>query len=211
MYRQFFYLSLLLLFSCQEDPKANTMTDVYWEPQMSVFFEEECGLCHDDPPLASPIPLKTYAQVKGKLDRIAIRALVSNDMPPGGLSTQSKKDLLQHWINQGAPEKNNHDMGTIDMLVKDQEVDDLDHGQIKVTWQSHIQGVFSRYCNGCHNDPTAGGAPYPLTRYDDVIVHLDEIRESVIQVGSMPPPNGLQDEEVFNLILTWLDNGALEY
>jgi mono/diheme cytochrome c family protein len=197
-----------ILLAC-EDNKQDEKEMVYWEPQIKALFQMRCMSCHNDPPDFSGLALKTYDQTKMHLSAIKQRVLIQKDMPPGGLRDEVAEALLQTWINQGAQEKSSSLIdGTdqtmiIDIGIKDMNV--VDQWQ-PVTWRNQIEPIFQLYCQGCHNFQPAGGAPYALMDYQSVVEKMPEIRRSVIEVGSMPP-GGLSDEDIFNLILNWVDNG----
>ncbi len=90
------------------------------------------------------------------------------------------------------------------------------HGD--VTWSKQIVRIFNKACVECHRSGEI--APFPLTKYDDVIGWEDTILE-VIADNRMPPwfanpKHGtfsndarLSDDEK-QLIRTWVDNGMPE-
>ncbi len=198
----------IFAYGCEEDRRQNPLPTVYWNPQIQALFQSRCMSCHNDPPVFSGLALKTYAQAKMHLSGIEQRVLVQKDMPPGGLRDEEAERLLADWIKQGALEKSpnvqlENDLAVIDIGIKDMEM--VDQWQ-SITWRAQIEPVFRLYCQGCHASPPAGGAPIALMDYQSVVANMEGIRKTVIEDGTMPP-GGLSDEEIFNLILTWMDNG----
>jgi mono/diheme cytochrome c family protein len=197
-----------IIFACEER-KQNETEMVYWAPQIKSLFQMRCLSCHNDPPTFSGLALKTYDQAQMHLSAIEQRVLIQKDMLPGGLRDEAAEALLQTWINQGAQEKSSNLIAEtdqtviIDVGIKDMDI--VDQWQ-PVTWRNQIQPIFQLYCQGCHTFPPAGGAPYALMDYQSVVEKMPEIRRSVIEAGTMPP-GGLSDEDIFNLILNWVDNG----
>lgn len=58
--------------------------------------------CHNSAG-AGGVILQNYDQVKAKIDRINQRVLISKTMPPSGALTPAEINILQCWINAGAP------------------------------------------------------------------------------------------------------------
>ena len=48
--------------------------------------------------------METYPQIKSKIERIKIRVLVEQSMPPSDALSQTLKAELSRWIVNGAPE-----------------------------------------------------------------------------------------------------------
>jgi len=58
--------------------------------------------CHNSTGVGGVV-LQTYDQIKAKVDRINQRVLVDKTMPPNGALTPSELNIIQCWINSGAP------------------------------------------------------------------------------------------------------------
>ena len=58
--------------------------------------------CHNSTGVGGVV-LQTYDQIKAKTDRITQRVLVDKTMPPNGTLSTSELNIIQCWINAGAP------------------------------------------------------------------------------------------------------------
>ena len=58
--------------------------------------------CHNSTGVGGVV-LQTYDQIKAKIDRINQRVLIDKTMPPNGALTSSELNIIQCWINAGAP------------------------------------------------------------------------------------------------------------
>ena len=58
--------------------------------------------CHNSTG-AGGVTLLTYDQTYSKLDRIKQRVLVDKTMPPNGALNAAEINIIQCWINNGAP------------------------------------------------------------------------------------------------------------
>jgi hypothetical protein len=107
------YLSGLFLLLLIGSTQAQTPT---WSDDIASLVYEKCGDCHHQGGLA-PFALMTYQQAFGM--RTAIQnAVVAKDMPPWPPNddyqdyahkrslTQAQIDLIDDWVNGGAPEGN---------------------------------------------------------------------------------------------------------
>lgn len=87
--------------SVASDPLDSPPT---WESDIYPLFEIYCNTCHANPPTGgAPFPLKTYEQAQNYLDRFQVRIIEQKDMPPGGISNLDDLNLIQVWLNAGAP------------------------------------------------------------------------------------------------------------
>lgn len=76
-----------------------------WEHDIYPLFEIYCNTCHANPPTGgAPFPLKMYEQAQPYLDRFQVRVIELQDMPPGGISNLEDLELLQTWLDLGAPQ-----------------------------------------------------------------------------------------------------------
>ncbi len=104
-------IGLFLLASCVGSDDSSEMMepmDVSYEGNIRSIVQNNCILCHSDPPVnGAPMPLTTYAalrnavETRGLLTRINS---ISNPMPPTGLLPDAPRDLIQAWVDQGFPE-----------------------------------------------------------------------------------------------------------
>lgn len=58
-----------------------------------------------------------------------------------------------------------------------------------VTWDDHVAPIMDRYCAGCHSDEITSGAAEGLdySRYDYTRCTFEEVDETTLEEGSMPP------------------------
>ena len=77
----------------------------------------------------------------------------------------------------------------------------------QVYW-SDVKPIFDRYCNSCHGEILAAGAPFPLLEYEEVFPYLERIEIRVFESEDMPP-GGLRVEESKELLSKWLEQGGL--
>ena len=75
-----------------------------WDDDIYQIFEIYCNTCHANPPTGgAPFALKTYEQAQTYLDRFQVRIIEQKDMPPGGISNADDLELIQAWLDAGAP------------------------------------------------------------------------------------------------------------
>lgn len=86
----------------------NTCDTITYDKHIQTILANNCTSCHNSFALNGGVDLSSYALAKSKaLDgRIKVRAIDNTDpkgpMPPTGLISQSERDLLLCWINNGA-------------------------------------------------------------------------------------------------------------
>ncbi len=113
----FISLSFLLIFtianslySCRADelpePEVPTFCDsitVNYNTNVKNIIDNKCGTCHNN---GQNPGLGTFSQVSGSAERMMIRALDQQTMPPASMPalTQEEKDILSCWRNAGFPE-----------------------------------------------------------------------------------------------------------
>lgn len=67
---------------------------------------QHCTACHTDPPIAgAPQPLLTFEQAQADAERIRVRVVDQDTMPPGGGVPDAQKAILEAWVEAGAPEE----------------------------------------------------------------------------------------------------------
>lgn len=84
---------------------CDSITATYNAAAKSII-DSKCALsgCHGGPQSPS---LSSYATISAVTDRIAVRALDVQNMPPAGMPqlTEEEKDILNCWRNAGFPEQ----------------------------------------------------------------------------------------------------------
>lgn len=76
----------------------------------------------------------------------------------------------------------------------------------QVYWND-VKPIFDRYCNSCHGEILAAGAPFSLLTYTEVLPYLERIEIRVFESEDMPP-GGLRVQESKELLSKWLEQGA---
>ncbi len=129
------------------DEYATRPTVPSYAADVKPVLERWCTSCHGEPPTSgAPMSLTSYEAVVEHLERVRVRTLVQQTMPPGGGLSADDRAVLATWIAAGAPPdpESPADAGP------------PDQGQAP-TW-ADIQPVLMTYgCafDGCH----AGAAP----------------------------------------------------
>lgn len=218
--------SISLIFSCRhelpENPQSGgnippPVTNIPCSPD-SVYFVNEimpiissnCTMsgCHDNISHKEGVNLTTYSNImryiipgnagNSKLYRVIIRT--DNDrMPPPPMPalSQTQKDKIVKWINQGA--RNNSCAAACDTAV--------------FTYSNAIKNTIQNKCVGCHNPASLGGN-IDLSTFNGVkTVALDgRLFGSIAQLsGYKPMPQNspkLSDCEI-RQIQKWVNAGAL--
>ncbi|MEZ4472480.1 MAG: c-type cytochrome domain-containing protein [bacterium] len=78
------------------------------------------------------------------------------------------------------------------------------------TWHADVQPIIARYCQPCHRQPLAGGAPFPLLTFEQVRDHADRVRVRAVQLGDMPPGSGGIPDTERALLDAWISGGMPE-
>ncbi|MDG1728625.1 MAG: hypothetical protein P8K68_12630 [Algibacter sp.] len=110
--RKFVYLLLaLLVFNCssdssddvQEQEEENQNSAVTYNNTVRAIISNNCTNCHGNPTAnGAPTSYTTYTQVRNGIDNIISRINnASNPMPQNGLMTQSLRDDIQQWKDDG--------------------------------------------------------------------------------------------------------------
>lgn len=190
-----------------------------WD-DVEPIFTQRCVACHGAQPAAgATFSLNTYERASHWAERIRRRVLLSNDMPPGGLSDSRERDTLARWLAQGAPGPRDELAGTEGGMLSGEEAGALVGGEggeagqgggapLSLGW-SDVSQLFDIYCNTCHADPPTGGAPFPLIGYSVVSAYLERIQVRSIERRDMPP-GGIQDPDDLALLKRWLAEGGPE-
>ncbi|MGB0888502.1 MAG: c-type cytochrome [Vicingaceae bacterium] len=106
--------SVIFVSSCSYNkdlPEPEVITEneenvpVTYTDDVQAIMTNNCTGCHGG---SGGVNLNTYAQVKAQADagRLLARAIngAGGPMPQGGLMPQATRDVLQAWLDQGAPE-----------------------------------------------------------------------------------------------------------
>lgn len=144
--------------------------------------------------------IETYQALKAHLSRVAYRSLEKRDMPAGGLSP-AQTQLLQAWIDAGAPE---FDGGPV--LGKP----DPELSQGPTDWPKVRDKIFGAKCMTCH-DPSNPGGGLDLSSLPMVRAKATVIFERVVVRRDMPlsPYPGLNDKEM-GVLMQWFGKGMPE-
>lgn len=86
-------------------PNPNPTGKITYNGNIKSIMSSFCTSCHGSPTTnGAPMSLTTYSQVKSAVEN---RGLVNrinsttNPMPQSGLMSQSNRDLIQQWIDDG--------------------------------------------------------------------------------------------------------------
>jgi len=102
-----------ILFGCSSGGDMNESPDPNPDPEPSSVtyngniksITSNCTTCHSNPPTNNaPMSLTTYDDVKNAVENRGLISRINsstNPMPPTGLISQSSRDLVQAWVNQG--------------------------------------------------------------------------------------------------------------
>lgn len=80
-------------------------TEVSYSTDISPIIEMNCVTCHTQGGFGNGF-FDTYAGVKEKVDNGSFRqrVLVQMDMPPGGRLSDQELELIESWLDNGAPD-----------------------------------------------------------------------------------------------------------
>ncbi len=80
----------------------------------------------------------------------------------------------------------------------------------KVTYSNDVKAIIDNNCVRCHGNPTANGAPFSLTTFDNAKSRIDRILNRINNASNPMPPNGLMAQGLRDNIQKWKDDGLLE-
>lgn len=81
-----------------------------------------------------------------------------------------------------------------------------------VTYTANIKTLIDDNCVGCHGNPLANGAPFPMTNYDELV----EAAKNKNIIGRMSstsnpmPPSGTLPSSTVDLVKKWIEDGFPE-
>lgn len=221
-----FALSLNLFFvSCRHENPFLVTTDtvltsgtqfcnpdtVYFQNTVLPLLNSGCAMsgCHDAGSHRSGVILNSYTNIVNTGRLVPYNAPISRlyksligsgedkmPRPPAPPFTRAQKDIIYKWIMQGAL---NNACSACDTSV--------------YTYSGSIAPMMATYCNGCHNQASAGGG-YDFTSYNGVkgAVTAQRLVGSIShQAGYSAMPQGTSALPSCNIIQVqkWIDAGAL--
>ncbi len=221
VYASFFILGIIFI-SCRHEFVNNPNTPAPVPPAVnpcstdSVYFVNEimplissnCAMagCHDNITHAEDVILTSYNNImayvrpgnagNSKLYKVIIKT-DNERMPPPPMAafTQTQKDKIAKWINQGA--KNNNCIAACDTAV--------------FTYSGAIKNTIQNKCVGCHNTVTTGGG-INLSTFSGVQAAAlsGRLFGAVAQLpGYSPMPTGYKLSECeIKQIKKWIDAGS---
>lgn len=87
------------------NPNPNPSGKITYNGTVKSIINANCTSCHGSPTTNSaPMSLTTYSQVRSAVEtRGLINRIndVNNPMPQSGLMSQTNRDLIQQWVNDG--------------------------------------------------------------------------------------------------------------
>jgi len=117
MKKSYLLLGLLvtgLLHSCtsdsgSDDDEVSDGKKITYEANIKSIITNNCFPCHGNPATdGAPFSLTNYKEVVNAVNTRFLRAAINdsdNPMPKTGLMSQSNRDLIGKWIDQGLKEK----------------------------------------------------------------------------------------------------------
>jgi cytochrome b subunit of formate dehydrogenase/mono/diheme cytochrome c family protein len=187
------------------EPEGTSFT---WEEDVQGYFEEKCLLCHGE---MGGLSVESYADLMAGGDSGPV--IISGDaegsplvqlMNAGEHMAQfspEELEVITSWIDEGALEAG--------------EATTSEPEGTSFIWGEDVQGYFEEKCLSCHgemgglsvesySDLMAGGNNGP------VIIPGDSAQSSLVVMQSEGEHMGQFTEEELDLIISWIDAGALE-
>ncbi len=164
-----FLLASLFIASCNYDKLNPSFEEIgiCFETEILPIFVSSCSTsgCHNAIDRADGYDLTYYGGImkgikpfnlNGSKHLKYMKKRGDDQMPPLPSEPVSPENinLIEEWINKGAPNTTNCEGSACDSLLN-------------VSYSFDIQPIMETYCNGCHNGPSAGGG-YDLTNYNGV-------------------------------------------
>ena len=84
---------------------TSTPSYIVYQNVKDKIFTPSCISCHSGSRPSAGVTLNTYTTVKMNLSAVEDTVITQGTMPPRGSITNSNLNLLQTWIDEGAPEK----------------------------------------------------------------------------------------------------------
>lgn len=108
----FTIVSTILFFNCSSDsnetisqPDPDPSNTVTYNSTIKSIMSANCTSCHGNPTTNSaPMSLTTYSEVKSAVqNRGLINSInnATNPMPKSGLMSQTNRELVQKWVDDG--------------------------------------------------------------------------------------------------------------
>jgi uncharacterized membrane protein len=106
---------VIMLFNCSSssddeptpnpNPNPNPTGKITYNGNIKSVMSANCTSCHGSPTTNSaPMSLTTYSQVKSAVETRGLINRINNannPMPQSGLMTQTNRDLIQQWVDDG--------------------------------------------------------------------------------------------------------------
>lgn len=189
-----------------------------WNPTVRDLIAQRCGSCHGERPSnGAPFPLVTYEQAVARAERIVVRAVELQTMPPGNPLPDGERALIEAWVNGGTPAGEpeaprpdaapSADMGPVPDLGPAPDMGPPPEDG--PTWNGEIEALIAQRCQSCHSDPPMNFAPFPLVTYQQAVNQAERIRVRAVEQQTMPPGNPLPAGERARL-QAWIEAGTPE-
>jgi uncharacterized membrane protein len=170
--------------------------DIYFAEIFEKVIKTNCLKCHS---VAGGnkgrVNLETYQGVVDNIKDVELD-IATNDMPPkapaGTALTDEQKNLIAAWIANGFPEK-------------PKEVQ-------PVYFKDVFEKVIKTNCLKCHSEAGGNKGDVNLETYASVFENRFEIKQDIEtdQMPPKPPRGSVLTGEQKKLIISWLEQGALE-
>lgn len=187
-------------------------------------FDPRCFSCHSaSHGNKGGINLETYASTYPLVEKIREQVIIDKTMPPKGPLSESDQNLIQAWVNAGAPENDiqnpNPELSStpvppssLPSSTPSASPSPLPSSTptivTHVTYAEINSKIFTPLCLKCH-DPHGTKPPrkgVTVDTYMDVMKNISKIQQAVLVDQSMPPDGPLSDE-TSSLLQTWINQG----
>lgn len=214
---------------------SNPQSKISYEQINRLILKDNCIRCHNPSNAKGDVSIASFAEVRASLSDIQYSALTTQEMPPKNPLSADLQNLLQMWIEQGAPEVVSADV----VETPTPTASPVSNASptpastpslapiLVATYASIREGVFVPKCLKCHSEGERA-EDFPLDSYvammavsanekgEFMIVSGDPSASTLvkeIEAGKMPTKkSGLPPvtPEELNVIRQWILEGAKE-
>jgi len=167
--------------------------------QVGQYVFSSCVGCHSSASASGGVALDSYLGVKANLSNVANAALTQKTMPPSASLAQDQQDLLQKWIDQGAPEYGSSGTPTPTPSGPTPSPSPI---SASVSYANNVAPIIQANCLGCHN----GGQSPNLSGFTNFSNNASS-SISAIDSGSMPRNSSPLSTADKSTIQTWINEG----
>ncbi len=179
--------------------------EITYLQHVKPILDSRCVACHAAAPInGAPNSLHNYLSATQFAERIRVRSVVEQNMPPGGPLSRAETAIISAGVAAGTP------LGQAAMTDAGDAGIASDGGtRGEVTYWSDIKPILDAKCVACHGEEPVAGAPNSLHDFATASEMAERIRVRTVVVQTMPPGTPLSEEEQ-GLIQAWVTDGAPE-